>query len=1527
MSGRFPRARNVEEFWRNLCEGVECISTFSAEELKAAGIDPAVMSNPNYVNRGGVVEDADMFDAQFFGFSPREAETIDPQHRLFLECAVEGLEHAGYDPDQFEGLIGVYAGSSLSTYALHLYLSRNAGLESFDILLGNDKDYVATRTAYKLNLRGPALTVQTACSTSLVAVCIAVQALRNFDCDMALAGGVTINVPQNQGYFYREGGIASPDGHCRSFDAQAKGIVAGNGVAILVLRRLSDALAAGDQIHAVIKGAAINNDGAAKVGFTAPSIQGQAEVIATSLAQAGFAAETIGYVEAHGTATPLGDPIEITALTQAFGGKGLGPKTCPIGSVKSNVGHLDAAAGATGLIKAVLAVKHGEIPKSLHFETPNPQIDFANSPFFVNTQHRTWPSDGLPRRAGVSSFGIGGTNAHVVLEQAPPPVETSSSLPVQVVTLSGRTAPALEAAKANLADHLTNAGDGPLDDVAFTCHVGRKAFAHRCAVVCRNRDEAVAALRGERSDLIHGNVCGQTSPQVAFMLPGQGTQYAGMGRDLYEQVPHFRATIDRCIDYLGPFLAFDLRRAIYLAGEVPDDAEEHLAQTSVAQPALFVIEYALASLWMHWGIKPYGMIGHSVGELVAACLSGVFTLEDALEAVAARGRIMQEMPRGAMAAVPLGEEKVRALLADGLSLAAVNAPSSCTVAGPIDAVDRFAAKLALDGHSCTRLRTSHAFHSELMEEAARRFSGFVKQMNLGVPTIPFVSNRSGGWITPEQATDPAYWGAHIRDTVRFRDGLQTLAANPDALLLEVGPGAALTVLAGAARNSARRMFALPSLPGARSRQLAIAAMTETLGKLWTTGVGVNWPAFHAHERRRRLELPTYPFQRQRYWLDPAPAPATVPDSSAGRQADIANWFYAPTWTRTPAPATPRLEDAPGAARALLLFADDVGLCADIAGEFRSAGWTVIEVRPGPAFAQISATDYAIDPRSEEDYARLVQTLDDAGFVAEKVIHAWSVTNDGATNGGSARTFDDIQELGFYSLLWLAKALVRARVADQIEIVMLSNDMHVVVGNETIMPEKSTMLAACRGIPQEYPNVRIRSVDVQAADARASGGALGKRIFAEAALAAADPVVAYRADRRWVQSYLPYDLGPARDPPTLLRRGGVYVITGGLGEIGLRLAEELARTCAAKLVLIGRTPIPAKEDWDSWLAAQAPADPTSRKIAALRQIERLGGEVLALGADIADGEAGRAALDQAVDRFGAVHGIFHGAGITAAHGYRMLQDVDRALCEEHFRSKAHGAQVLRAFADGRKLDFIVLMSSISSILAGLGFIPYAASNLYLDALAEHENRNGRFPWISINWDGWDFRSMPESSASAPVIYSDEGLEAFRRILTASPAPQVVVAAGDLHYRQMQWLSPMDVQEHARAAGSTGSQHERPTLSSDYVAPTDDVEEAIADIWRTLMGISRIGIHDNFFELGGHSLLGIQVISRLRETFRVEISVRNIFDGPTIAELAATIKSGLPMAGGEAERIARTLDHVERMSEEELRLLVEAQRTRV
>lgn len=882
MAGRFPGARNVPELWQNLTSGVESISHFRPEELENA--TPELLSNPNYVKSRSVLDDVDLFDAGFFEMYPKEAEITDPQHRIFLECSWQALEDAGYDPHAYKGAIGVFAGCSMNTYFLSNLCARSGYIKefansyqvgSYPDLVGNGHDFLATRVSYKLNLRGPSFTLQAGCATSLLAICQAYQSLVTYQSDMALAGGVSITFPQKRGYLYQEDGMVSPDGHCRTFDAKAKGTIFGSGVGVVVLKRLEDAHADGDRVYAVIRGLAVNNDGNAKVGYAAPSVEGQSEVIATAHAAADVSAETIGYVEAHGTGTPLGDPIEIAALTKAFRATTQAKNFCAIGAVKPNLGHLDVAAGVTGFIKTVLALHHKILPPMLHFEQPNPRLDLANSPFYVNTKLSQWKNGNYPRRAGVSAFGVGGTNAHVVLEEAPKIASSRSRRGSHLLLLSGKTESALAQATVNLAAHLKKTPELDLADAAYTLQAGRKHFPYRGMLVCGDSADAINALEHADSKRLVTRKRLSSTPSIGFMFPGQGSQYVGMGSELYATESVFRQQMDCCAEILRAHAGLDLRGLIYPSAENREVAKARLNETLITQPAIFSFEYALASLWMSWGILPQAMVGHSVGEFVAACLAGVFSLEDALSLVARRARMMQELPGGAMLAVRLGVDELRELKSQNLSIAAINAPQLTVVAGPEGAIQELETALAQKAVASKRLATSHAFHSQMVDPIIQRFTELVQGVTLKPPAIPYVSCVTGTWITDAEAIDPVYWARHAREPVRFVDAIQLVKTD---VLLEVGAGKTLEALARQATSGAERIV-VSSVPDSSIQSADVASMFNALGRLWLAGVEPNWHKVYSGEQRLRVSLPSYPFQRQRYWLEPA-APRNSKDPAA-----------------------------------------------------------------------------------------------------------------------------------------------------------------------------------------------------------------------------------------------------------------------------------------------------------------------------------------------------------------------------------------------------------------------------------------------------------------------------------------------------------------------------------------------------------------------------------------------------------------------------------------------------------------------
>lgn len=1356
MSGRFPGAKNIDAFWENLRFGVESVSWFSDEELLMNGEKPELLKNPNYVRASAVLDDnIELFDANLFGFNPKDAEILDPQQRLFLECAWETLEQAGYDSQTYSGSIGVYAGLSASDYLFkNLYLNPAVSrtVSTYQLTLATDKDLLPTRVAYKLNFTGPAVNIQTACSTSLVTVHMACQSLLNGECDMALAGAVTIRIPQKKGYLYQEGMIASPDGHCRAFDAKAQGTLRGNGVGIVMLKRATDAIADGDCIHAIIKGSAINNDGMNKIGFTAPSVEGQAAVIGEAQAIAGIDAETISYIEAHGTGTELGDPIEIAALTKAFHNSTKKKHFCAIGSVKTNIGHLDTAAGMAGLIKTVLALKHKQIPPSLHFETPNPKIDFANSPFYVNTKLSEWKTNGAPRRAGVSSFGIGGTNAHIVLEEPPvlqqrTPDETKSKRPYQLLVLSAKTSSALETATSNLSSHLTQHSNLDLADVAYTLSVGRRAFAHRRILMCSQLGEAVSALSSQAATHVVTGYAPSSERPVIFMFSGQGAQCVNMARDIYQNEAVFREQVDYCAELLRPELGLDLRDILYPNPAQTEEATKQLQQTAIAQPALFTIEYALAKLWESWGVRPIGAIGHSIGEYVAACLAGVFSLEDGLSLVATRGRMMQQVSGGAMLAIPLPEQEVQPLLGKELSLAAINGPSLCVVSGLKEAVEVLENQLAQQGIECHRLHTSGAFHSQMMEPILKPFAERVKQVNLNPPQIPYLSNVTGKWITVAQATDPDYWAKHLRHTVQFALSLEELLKEPDQILLEVGPGQTLSTLVKRHPNKVASQVVLSSTRHPQQPGSDVAFLLTTLGQLWLAGGKVDWSGFYAQEQRYRVPLPTYPFERQRYWIEPQKQVDSIGleqeksnvASAPGKKPDIADWFYIPSWKRSPLLA--HQLDETSILGNVLVFTDECGLGEKLVQRLTQEGHSVVVVKVGESFIKQSDYLYILNPGKSNDYDSLLDELRTLNLLPNSIIHLLSVTQKGCAEL-NLESVDKAQDCGFYSLLYLAQALGKQNFTDECQLTIVSNNMQEVAGEEWLCPEKATLIGPVKVIPREYSNITCHSIDIVIPQLTWKQEVLIDQLLHELKAKSEDSLIAYRGNHRLVQTYDPVRLEQSGNEISRLREGGVYLITGGLGGIGLVLAEHLANTVTAKLILTGRSAFPDRSEWKQWRATHDDQDEISRKIRKIEELEAKGTEVLIICVDLADRLQMQEKLAKATDTFGNINGVIHTAGVPAGG---VIQRKTQEMASGTLAAKVKGTLVLDSLLKNMQLDWFVLCSSLSSIVGDFGQVDYCAANAFLDSFAHYKTNRDGTRTVSINWDTWQEVGMAVEAA--------------------------------------------------------------------------------------------------------------------------------------------------------------------------------------
>jgi len=1328
MAGRFPAASNPAQLWKLLAAGREATQWLTDEELRAAGVSDAELADPNYVRASLVLPDMEMFDAEFFGFSKRDAAILDPQHRHFIECAWEALEDAGHPPEKFDGAVGVFAGCGMQAYLPYNLLTNPELRKSVGLFLlrhtGNDKDFLSTRVSYLLDLKGPSLGIQTACSTSLVAVHVAAQSLLAGECDMALAGASSIELPHRQGYRFAEGEIMSPDGHCRAFDESASGTLFGSGTAVVVLRRLEDAVRDRDNIHAVIRGSAVNNDGAQKAGYLAPSVDGQARAAVEALAVANVDPASVQYIEAHGTGTPVGDPIEIAALTQAYGAGGKG--FCGIGSLKTNIGHLDTAAGVASLIKVALALRHELIPATLNFSRPNSHFDLDKTPFQVLAQPRPWARSSAPRRAAVNSLGVGGTNAHVIVQEPPRIASVAPSQQLQVLALSARTPASLDRLKARWSDFLADApADFNIADAAFTTQEGRRGFAHRCAIVARDLQELASTLEIRNSPRVATGKAGTTSPQVVMMFPGGGASYAGAGRELLSQ-PAFRSAVDECFRLMPADSPADLRTVMF--DREPGDAQAAavLEQPRYNIPALFVIEYAIARLWESWGVRPAAVIGHSAGEYAAAVMAGVMSLSDALSITLLRGQLFEQVPPGSMLSVDMPEAQLRSLVAGlALDIGVINAPDLCTVSGAAGPIAELEKRLALQGREGRRLRINVAAHSRLLDGILERFRQGVSRIRLSQPAVPFISNLSGSWADQALLSDPEYWVRHLRQPVRFADGLAKALELGDAVLLEVGPGQSLCSLARQNLQGQPRTV-LPSTCKPQEAGGDAALMLSSLGALWARGLTPDWNVVRGGGSPRRISLPTYAFDHQRHWIEPgkvtheeAEQQEPVPQGLR-RLPQMDDWFGMPQWS--PAP----LSDAAAANAAQWLVLGSEGPFAT--GVLRriseEAGQATL-VRHGARFLAAPDGGYTIDCSDAAQFEQLFTALDKAGRLPDHIVHLWGLeTQDAAGVRGVLQG----QALAFDSLVHVAKALQTMDVRQPVRLTIATSGSQAVNGQPVLHPVRSLALGPCRVIPREVPNVSTVLLDL---DPESLGSAQASRaIVAESLGQSGADLVAWRGGSRWV-AQLVKPTAPAEGARKLVREGGVYLITGGLGDIALELADFLAARYHARLALVSRRSLPDRSAWAG--LAEGPDDgETARLVRKLLAIEAAGGQVAVYSADVADVEGMARVVQQVRQRWSAVNGVFHAAG--------ALQDAPIAAKTAEamhavLSPKAAGAQVLHELLPPGELDVFAVFSSTSVYLGPPGQVDYVAANAFLDAIAA-----ARPDGLAIHWGIWADKGM-------------------------------------------------------------------------------------------------------------------------------------------------------------------------------------------
>ncbi len=1332
MACRLPGAADLEAFWRMLHEGRDARRVLDDDHLRALGVPEEALADPDFVKAAMLLDDIDKFDAPFFGFSPRDAALFDPQHRVWLEVCWEAFEHAGHVPERFAGRVGVFAGCGMDTYLLHNILTNPDLVRNIGMFLvrhtGNDKDFLATRTSYQFDLRGPSINVVTACSTSLVAVHQAVQSLLAGECDMALAGGVTILVPQDRGYHFKEGEVLSPDGHCRSFDADSKGTIFGSGAGVVVLRRLADALADGDRIHAVIAASAINNDGARKVSYLAPSVDGYAECVAEALALADIPAENVQYIEAHGTGTSVGDPIEVEALTQAFRATTSRTGYCGIGSVKTNIGHLDTAAGIAGFLKVVLAMQHGELPASLNYRRPNPLIDFPKSPFYVTAERREWPRPaGGERIAGVSSLGVGGTNAHVLVrDAATQPAAPAVLYPrrCHLLPISGKGEAAAVGNATSMATWLRAYGDAELADVAWTVQHGRKPFSHRGFAVGDGATALADALAAPdwKAQLKRA---ADRAPSVVFLFPGGGAQYPGMARGLYEHEPVFRREADACLAALPEHRRAQVRALLFGDQTAPEHGEQ-LERPTLALPALFLVEYSLALTLMSFGIEPDALLGHSMGEYVAACLGGTMTLQQGMQIVLLRGELFEQAQQGAMLTVAMSADEVIALGEGDVSLAAANAPHLSVLAGAVATIDRLEAKLKTRNVDCQRVHIHVAAHSHLLDPILDRFREGLRAMTLQPAKKAWVSNVTGDWIDAQRAADADYWVEHLRRTVRFQDGVATLLAGGDRVFVEIGPGKALSSLVRMHERAAKSP-ALVSLPHPKDQKPADQFALEAVGRLWQLGVEVDWRALHGGVARRRVPLPTYAFQRQRHWIEPGARVAhegvlrNEHETTPPTRLPNSEWLRQPVFRHQELPAGVTANPA----ATWLCLGDGELSRAMVAAAVAAGGKAAILGHAAAEGHEAAAWTAPLDDAAA--IARALTQITAAVGTPTRVLFAESLAQHDATT-----------LVTMLVATW--QALGRADLTTGVRALGVISGAMRVAGEPITAPDRAAVAGFLRVVPREFDGVRARCVDVDAAVLAEPAG-LAAALRREIEAADAPLCVARRGSGRHV---LELAAGPEVAPVAASpwRERSVQIVTGGLGGIGMIVADHLARRAKARLVLVGRRGLPPRELWDEWLH-QRDGDRQSDLIRRVREFESYGAEVEVVAADVADAAAMQRVVAVAKARFGGVHGVVHAAGVLDDG---LIATRQRAQSERMLAPKLLGARALDAATATIPLDSFVVFGSTSGLAGIPGQCDYAAANAALDAFAtwRSSKRSGRT--LAVDWGPWQDAGMLTGAAA-------------------------------------------------------------------------------------------------------------------------------------------------------------------------------------
>lgn len=1457
MSCRFPGADNWRTYWDNLINGVESIDFLPHDERK--------IHDEHFVRAVTHLESKHHFDSAFFDYRPDEARLMNPLHRIFHECIWEALEDAGIDPGRSKGPIGLYVGGGDDLHwRLYSKLKNiNQEIDDFSLYTLNSRDFLASTLSYKLNLKGPSFTINTTCSTSLVAVHLACKSLLLGETRVALAGGVTLKTHKQDGYTYQEGMIFSNDGHCRAFDQDASGTMISEGAGVVVLKRLNDALEDGDEIYSIIKGSAINNDGNRKVGFTAASVEGQSECIKKAHRFSKVEPESITYVETHGTGTRLGDPIEVEALNLAFGKKE-GHK-CAIGSVKTNIGHTDTAAGVAGLIKTALSLKYKLLPPSLNFKVSNPEINFSDGPFYVNTVLKKWePLNDLPLRAGVSSFGIGGTNAHLILEEPPVLEDRVQEETFHLLTVSAKSENALARYLDKLGTFLSATPEINLASLSHTFQQGRKHFTFRKPIVYEDLNDLIAILHHKKTPEIFRSE--DRKGLIVFMFSGQGSQYAEMGKDLYVSEALFREEMDKGFDVIRELTGEDFK-AIWFPGNADP---KKINETRYAQPLIFLLEYALSSLLKSWGILPQYMIGHSIGEYVAATLAGVFTLEDALKIVVKRGEIINALPGGAMLSIAASPSEVGRYLNDHISLAAINGPDQVVLSGTFEAIDELKRLLDNAGISFVTLHTSHAFHSAMLNPVLDEFKKTLLEIAFKKPAVHFVSNVTGEFIKDEEATSADYWCKHMRETVRFSDGIKKILRQDRHLVfVEIGAGASLTALLKQHDTENRRLPAVNIIRPFKEAINDVKYATRSLGQLWAFGVNIDWNSYHKNEKRRKISVPTYSFEALSYPAEVDPYDQKLIGSlgiaTVAQNSELKDWIYFPLWKQSLLP--PALETP--SRKIYLFFSSGADFTVALKKELLNQGHHVLEVRLGAAFSKKEDGSYIISALGPSDFNLLIRDIKQEGIEVTDVIY--SLTTALATSSYLLEAEDVNLNLTYFCIIRLMQALQQHDELNHKNIIVLTDSLYQVTGIEDGIPLQSLLLGPVNVIPQEY-GISCRNIDINLKeDAEKLAAKLVKELISTTEM---PRIVAIRNGLRWLPDYQK-NVQPLNSVTGKIKQGGIYLITGGLGNVGFILARHLIEKYRAKIILTGRT---------TFSGASAKQEIAQKRFELLKG---LGEDLIYLSVNVADNLAFEKAVENVEETFGTINGVIHAAGVLDNNQFELIEDATVTQALTTFAPKLKGIENIYNVFKNRQPDFVWITSSISTLLGGLAFSAYSAANVYMDHFV-----SSKFAELQ-NWKCMGLAEMifddAEKSGVHQALIPAEITDLFEWSLKQTDSPVILETARDLFTRIREVY---DMEKEMYADHEPENQNafgilERNHLSSGYLEPETDTEKKLKAVFESFFGLDMIGVEDDFFELGGDSLKGMVLLKRIKKEFNINLTLRDFMLNVTIRAIAARI----------------------------------------